>query len=509
MSGRKLGKTSVHVIFMTMGRSEILFRQIEQTINYLVSQGLQVSYLVSLNDQPSKPAKLAIKENLIREHPTVIQNTFLDSVEEHLYELLNTIDNCDLDADSWIWPMPEDEYWDFANFEKILSKLTEPKCDLLYINQKWTVLPTFDLDNRLYIEDQDYAPLSLVALNSGIDGMAKLGAWVIRLRVVKQHDLTIWRSWLEFTTLFSHSFYFIMLSLQQDVNGYFIKSPLIILQPNETDVDLSESWLVWYEERGRVFQFDWTIGQLLIMRDLVERDLISRSQISSMLISDKNRGVLSQIFDIQWRLHLAMLRSWKDPKLRFPASYLKEALDFLGTLRNQDLDYLKNLEICLSDVHISSRRRLQAFKYCNSFWDRYQHYDLMPLLIEVNSCSKLYARINTVVTAYETNQRLILENLAPTRDKFIHLVLRDSSENGIRHTLSAQHELALLTDATNSKYFNDFAKEIGSEFNPFLVFPWLQIMMSRIYIFRRLYSALGRIRGKIFLKKPRDLLQGR
>jgi hypothetical protein len=478
-----------------MGRNEKIFRSISEKVKFLESFGHEVSYSISLNEEPNHQNYPSIIETLEQNPYLYKQEQFHDSVENHTYSILANLELHVPKSVDWVWPLPEDETWDFGNFSDLDAVLRDNSCKLIYVNQKYTLSQTKPDENRFFIDDKRYAALEVFSLNAGIDGLAKLGGWIFRPKAYDAEDISMWSEWLTRTTIFTHSFFFLVLSRRVGTNGIFVNAPLIVLEENETDIDLSPSWKIWYEKKGRPFQFDWTLGQLLIFKDLVARKVLNLDEISSMLITYSPRGVVSQIYDIQWRLHLAMLRIVLDSDTKFSPKELRSALDFLGSLRNQNLVYLRHLENVLTVDKSSSRSRLFSLKYCIFFWDVYSQDQIFPLLIGQSGIVKYYKRKTSTVLFYENQIKAYSEKESFKRDLRGFYILRDASEDGvISRVNNAEIMSPLISDESFPMRFEEWYLQIMSQFKPNLRLPKIQLLFIRHKSFRSIRAVLIRIK---------------
>jgi hypothetical protein len=359
----------VKVIFLTKGERSEIIKKIISLREIFEVENLDFEMIVSLNHDEENPPILQVEEFLLESDLLVYrQPKFIDSVEEHVlssYERFSDLKNSE-----WVWLMDDSDEYETEYLKDFLNLLKKTDKKLIFVNSTEGTLENYGSEPKVFSTYNDKVDLSQLLLNCGItQAPSKMGSWVIQSDLLRMTDFDNWRIWLAKTTLFTHGYFYLALSLKNTGMGLFYSKPLLAAKINLTDIDRSKVWLNWYENKNTIFQYDWTIGQAHLLRYFVEKKLLSPHQVKNMIISCSQRGVLPLQNDLVFRIVVnQLLPAFKTERARICEEDAVNVFNFLSSVNPIYKPFYESAKIVLSDAPVSGIRRYTEYRKARDFY---------------------------------------------------------------------------------------------------------------------------------------------
>jgi hypothetical protein len=462
----------LQVIILTKGERSQIFSKIFFLQSFFKESKIKASISISLNLDPLNPPLPSLKNQLVQMNIKVIDHKeFIDSVEEHMLACYKMAS--EYNPSAWVWLMDDSDLYDPVEFEAFLPTLTNSSLGLVFLNNRYLTQFGKKSDPRVFALNEK-ADLSLILLNSGItQAPSKLGAWIIRRNLITDSAIETWETWNRTTILWTHGYFFLLIALNNPTRTLFYNECVIDAIPNPTDTDRHANWLNWYKRKNKIFQQDWTFGQLYLLNYFLKQGILSIKQVKHMTVSCSQRGVMPLTTDILFRIIVNQLPSAVFTKeARMSPEDVVEFFGFLEILLPEESELLNSAKVVLSKEPVSNFERLICYKRALFLFNEHR---LNPWLT--------FKRASTPThNIYERQTGFF--SLEKTIDPI--LLFRDASEWQFANSksrfdldlkvLMTESELDVEAYISEPREFNIW---IDQQFRPDMRMPRLQILIIR------------------------------
>lgn len=454
------------ITILTLGENVDLLARVQTIKEFFDNSNIDYVLKLSVNSRDGKfnsePYGNLIDE--IVEYPN-----FLDSVEEHLYSYLLFEKKLE-DSVTHLLPISDNDNHDIDLLIKLVNKVMIAKIDLVFMNHSFGSKLGISSERSICIFEET-SILSSIVNNSGLThGAAKLGAWIFSKDILKTSEFDIWGSWLESSILFSHSYFFFAISLKSDVKTLFANENYISTEVNPTDIDRSSVWLDYYQRTGKLFQQDWTFGQLYYLKILREQGLIDDRKIRNAIISCSQRGVLPLIYDICWRIVINQSKQFLQKSSLINVEFIYQNIDFLEDIWPEFSQFANQLKVLVNSTSNASQR-LFAYKFIHDF------------IIEMGARPWAYMKIHDF-KAFEIYERT--DTYVGIRKGLnVNIVMRDSSQqlcnDSVFHSKQISEVENWIESHKPTDYHPNFQLEtwVSTKMQYFVKMPKMQIFLIK------------------------------
>jgi hypothetical protein len=359
----------VKIVFLTKGERTELINKIISLKEVFERENLDYEMIVSLNVDKENPPVLQVEKFLLASNLFVLrQPSFIDSVEEHILSCYESFTHSS--SPEWVWLMDDSDEYQTEYLTEFLNLLKKTDKKIIFMNSTEGTLDGYGSEPKVFSIYKDKVNLSELLLNCGItQAPSKMGTWIIQSDLLKNANFDNWRIWLTNTTLFTHGYFYLALSLQNTAAGIFYSNPLLAAKQNPTDTDRSQVWQNWFVRKNKIFQYDWTIGQVHLLQDFVEKKLLSPHEIRNMIISCSQRGVLPLQNDLAFRIVVNQLMpAFKSKHARICDADALKVFNFLSSLNPTYKPFYDSAKIVLSEAPVSELQRYREFRKARDFY---------------------------------------------------------------------------------------------------------------------------------------------
>lgn len=462
----------LQIVILTKGeRSEILSK-ISFLQSFFKESKTSYSISVSLNADPENPPLPSLKNQLIEMNTRVIeQKKFIDSVEEHMLTCYKMARG--FNPSAWVWLMDDSDLFDAVELEAFLPTLTNDSLGLVFLNNGFVTQFGKKSAPRVFALNEK-ADLSLILLNSGLtQAPSKLGAWVIRGNLITDSALETWETWNEKTILWTHAYFYLHIALNNATKTLFYNECVVNAIPNPTDTDRHTNWLSWHKRKNKIFQQDWTFGQLYLLNYFLKHGNLSLKQIKHMTVSCSQRGVMPLTTDILFRIIVNQLPSAVFSKeARMSPEDAAEFFGFLEKLLPEESALLNSAKVVFSKEPVDSFERLICYKRALFLFNEHRLNPWLTFKRASTPTHDVYER----QTGFFSLEKNINPNLL-YRDASEWQFANSKSRFGVDlHVVIRESKLDVEAYILESRMFNIW---IDQHFRPDMRMPRLQILIIR------------------------------
>jgi hypothetical protein len=484
-------RTHLNVVVMTMGGRTSVIDKLLLLEHISQEAELKINIKVSLNSKSQ-----AGTEKFISNFPTdkirVIETPqYFDSAEEHLNYVYKTYSKSSINT--WLWVISDEDPFLASNLKDFLTQLPDIKASMIFLGTRWQNHGGWFSQQSNVTTKSVSIPVREKILHVGIPyAGSKIGSYLIYIDSRFESALAFFDQLLSISILFSHGYFYLYLS--NIFKGKTLVWDFAVTgnAPNITDIDRAEQWLSWHAKHNRPFHLDWTVGQILLLKELHDEGCISSNEIMYSTISDIQRGNLSFIWDLCWRLNNKVIPCLLKEEDRFPDELLSNAFKFLLGLGFINGKLLDAWQICLSENKVSNRLRLKSAKFALFSWDQISQ-DEFYFLREDNYLGKKIIHIQNSYVAYD--QKIKTGDIIKF---YFHLTLDDS-------VLISDSMSKLHLKIEQNFVLQDISSEFRSVFQNVKFMPCLKFPFAQVFLLQHAPRSLIRILKEIveFLTKGR------
>jgi hypothetical protein len=467
-------KNELLIRILTKGERPEILLKIEKLKLHLTEKSIPYSIAVSLNFDQDNPPFENIESSLTSLGVTwVRQPKFIDSVEQHMLESYRTLDRTKYRG--WVWLMDDSDLYEDEGFDSFITFLYKTKKQIIFVNSGFEDLHGNRSDPKILSLRGDSPNLLEIILNSGPPHAAsKLGAWVVHTDLLEPEYFEVWDSWLEKTILWTHVYFFLLVLTSHKEKGHFYNECILYSSINPTDVDTNPNWLKWHQRTNKIFQQDWTFGQIYILKYFIEHKYLTFNQVKFMTVSDSQRGVLPFYLDLLFRLVINQLpEALLYKRGRIDSDLGDEFFSFLSEIYPPHKELLKSCAAVMSNSKVRLKFRLEAYKYARFTYDMFC---INPWLI-----FRQNSFINFDIYARQSGYFALHKSINP------NVLFRDTSEVAIQSKKIAysnqlsdvRKKIANSKELYYTNHIDYFPWEIKT-YNPELRFPNLQLFILRL-----------------------------
>ena len=467
-------KNNLNVIMMTIGEQKNFRKKLDLIARISSDLRINVNVQISLNAKNK-----LVAENFLSSFPAESYKVnptarYLDSAEEHLNYVYQTYGAFSLGR--WLWVISDEDPFLVSNLKDFLQKLPEIGETMVFLGTRWQG------DGGWFSEQSSFSssskPISIrdKLLHVGVPyAGSKIGSYIIYIDDGFINSLKYFDSLLKHSILFSHGyFYFYLATLRRDTSLVW-HAPITGNAPNPTDVDRSAVWKEWNSRHNRPFHFDWTVGQILLLKQLYQDGKITSDEILYSTISDSQRGHLSFVWDLCWRLNNKVLPCLTREEERFPDGQLTVALDFLEEIGFNNRKLLSAWKNSLTDVEVSRKQRLADAKFAIFSWGQISS-DACYFLRQDSFLDKRIIRIQNSYFAFDSTlyPETIIKYFFSM--PYANNILISESILGLQSAIEENYGDQNLSLASNGTFQN-------IKFAPFLKFSPAQLFILKHFPF--------------------------
>lgn len=468
------------VTILTMGTNPELFSKLKELEVFFRELEIDFEIKISLNLRKSSTGNF----QEIQGYETIKYDKFHNSVEEHLHHYLQ-FEHSQAAKNALIFPISDNDHYVLKNLIKVFQNDIWKSNDLIFLNHSFGSKTKIPSDLTIFVNDNKQ-DIHNIILNSGFThGAAKLGAWLVSTNILTSKSLKVWNTWLESTVLFTHSYFFVMLAQDNLPMTYFENRNCLITEVNPTDEDRTKVWFKYYDKQNRIFQQDWTFGQLFLLSELLRLKIFTKDQIRASVISCSQRGVLPLISDLIWRIVVNQSK-FIYLKNRIDSALINSSLEFLSEVWPEFSHFSRRVrELKSSD----KKKALRAFKELPDIWHE----------IDMSKWGHLHHMREGAFEIYQRSHSFV----AIRKGFPVDIAFRDSSQTLSNSDVYHSNSIEEITSWIKvSKKYDPFQGYILKTWNAskndyFLKTPAMQKILIRYFPERlriRLFQKLKRLR---------------
>lgn len=453
---------------LTLGEKSNLDKRISEIEVLLRQSGVDFTIQISLNKKNRSDSRQLNTPTNVK---TIEYQEFHDSVEEHLLNYLEYESTIKREQKCFIFPISDGDDYNDSIFINFFKSLNWSQNELIFFNHVFSSKYGLISDKTISALGNSNQ-IRQIQLNSGpTQAFSKLGAWLISSNLLNKENLAVWRAWVSKTILFTHSYFFLFLATRSNAT-LVVDEEFLIVHPNPTDEDKSDLWLNYYKRQNKLFQNDWTFGQLYLLKSLYEMGLLTHREIKAMVISCSQRGVLPLFQDLIFRIRYNQLDSMLQKRPQ-NAEFIMEQLEFAKMIWPEFNDIFASLSVLANSSESSLKLRLASYKNVISFYDYYAQSPWLFLKVESYKSFDIYRRSHSY--------------LAVRKGVQVNLAMRNSSQNlensDMFHSASLDQLRSWIEGNKASQFAEGYIvsewKAPSSDF--YLGYPRLQLMVLRMH----------------------------